>query len=78
MSTHNIHFQNKTKELSNYPKILMSVVMEKNSRTQDQVQIAMVKESSVFEPLKFYCSVDLDQTVPEEQSSHVLQHLTGL
>ena len=29
ISTHNIHFQNK---ISNYPKILMTVVTENNSR----------------------------------------------
>ena len=74
-STHNIHFQNQVRALEFFQNIN---VCSYGKKFKIQFEITMVNEPSVFEPLKFYCSADLDQTVPEEQSGDVLQYLKRL
>ena len=57
MSTNNIHFYDKIRK---FPKISLIICFYKLSdkffRTQKQVESAKVKESSVLQSLKFYCS----------------------
>ena len=57
MSTHNIPFSTITqKNTLNYPR---SAAMRFSKGLKDEFEKAVVNESSVFEPLKFYCIIYL-------------------
>ena len=56
MKTHNIPFSIYKKKITlNYPKSA-DVIFSKGLK--NEFETAVVNEPSVFEPLKFYCSVD--------------------
>ena len=54
MSTHNIPFQYKMKITLNYPKSAAKG-FSFSQGLNNEFETAVVKEPSVFEPLKFYC-----------------------
>ena len=59
MSAHNIPFSIQKKKINlNYPKSAAVGFCPKGFK--NEFQTAVVKEPSVFEPLKFYCIVLLD------------------
>ena len=54
MSTHNIPFRSKHKKITlNYPK--SAAIRYFSKGLINEFETAVVNESSVFEPLKFYC-----------------------
>ena len=56
MSTHNIPFFNmKKKKTLNYPKSAAMGIFSKGFKKE--FETAVVNEPSVFEPLKFYCTI---------------------
>ena len=57
VNSHNIYFKNKIRALElSQVNYRISAAMEKILGTQERVDILMVNEPSVFEPLTFYCS----------------------
>ena len=56
MSTPNIHFQDKIGDLELF-HILISAVMENFRGLKNEFEIAVVNESSVFEPSKVKCTM---------------------
>ena len=54
MSTHNIPFQYKKKITLNYPKSAAMGLFSKGLK--GEFETAVVKDPSVLEPLKFYCT----------------------
>ena len=60
MSTHNIPFSiSKTRSTLNHPKSAAMGFCYKGLK--NEFEIAVVKEPSVFEPLKFYCNQYYDE-----------------
>ena len=65
MITHNIHFQDKIRKISlKYPYIDSWSYEKSPLGLENGFETAMLKEPSVFEPLKFHCTcvVDIMQT----------------
>ena len=56
MSTHNIPFLNMKKKITlKLSRICSYMIFSKGSK--NEFETAVLNESSVFEPLKFYCSL---------------------
>ena len=58
MSPHSIHFQNKIRALELSQKFSFLLLWQKNLGLENEIELAVVNEPSVFEPLKFYCILD--------------------
>ena len=57
VNSHNIYFKNKIRALElSQVNYRISAAMEKILGTQERVDILMLNEPSVLEPLTFYCS----------------------
>ena len=65
MRTHNIPFSIKTKKITlNYPKSAAIGCFSKGLKYE--FETAVVNESSVFEPLKFYCTVTIINVIDNQ------------
>ena len=55
MSTHNIPFSIQNRKITIIPKLQLSDFFPKGLKKE--FEITVVNEPSVYEPLKFYCSI---------------------